>query len=203
MNQPALKSAAMPERMCIVTRKVDETQNLLRFVKGPDGVIVPDLRCRLPGRGVWVGLDRELVQTAVEKNLFARGVKSSCSAPDNLAEMVDNMLASSCMNYLSFAKKAGELVTGHDKVVNLVKKGKVAVLIAALDGAEDGKRKLQNLFLRHFEDGKIINLFDCSQLSLALGSANVIHAAITHGTLAEKFDMAAEKLLKYRGETTG
>ena len=37
-----------------------------------DGEVIPDLRQELPGRGVWVGNNRGLVQEAVKRNLFAR-----------------------------------------------------------------------------------------------------------------------------------
>jgi uncharacterized protein len=40
--------------MCIVTRSRGEPDDLVRFVCGPDGTVVPDIRCELPGRGVWV-----------------------------------------------------------------------------------------------------------------------------------------------------
>ena len=40
-----------PERTCIVTREVGPPDAMIRFVVGPDGVVVPDLRHRLPGRG--------------------------------------------------------------------------------------------------------------------------------------------------------
>lgn len=49
----------------------DETtgapQTMIRFVRGPDGVITPDIRGRLPGRGVWVDARAELVAQASKK----------------------------------------------------------------------------------------------------------------------------------------
>ena len=42
-----------PERSCVVTRTVKAPDDLIRFVAGPDGMLVPDLRRKLPGRGVW------------------------------------------------------------------------------------------------------------------------------------------------------
>ena len=57
--------------MCIVTRMVKDEAELIRFVRSPDGVVVPDLARKLPGRGVWVSLDRRLLDQAVARKLFA------------------------------------------------------------------------------------------------------------------------------------
>jgi predicted RNA-binding protein YlxR (DUF448 family) len=49
------------ERTCIVTRRREPPEAMIRFVRGPDGVLAPDIRARLPGRGVWVGARPTLV----------------------------------------------------------------------------------------------------------------------------------------------
>jgi len=53
-----------PERICIVTRAVAPVDALIRFVVAPDGAVVPDLRRRLPGRGIWVTAKADHVETA-------------------------------------------------------------------------------------------------------------------------------------------
>ena len=45
-------------RKCIATGQVLPTAELIRFVVGPDGTVVPDLAAKLPGRGMWVSADR-------------------------------------------------------------------------------------------------------------------------------------------------
>jgi hypothetical protein len=42
------------ERKCLVTGARLEPDQLIRFVKGPDGRVVPDVAAKLPGRGAWV-----------------------------------------------------------------------------------------------------------------------------------------------------
>ena len=66
----------LAERTCIVTREVMDPSELIRFVAGPDGSVVPDLKRNLPGRGVWVSACRSNVEKAVEASLFARSLKS-------------------------------------------------------------------------------------------------------------------------------
>jgi len=67
--------------MCIVTREVRDEQELIRFVRGPDGEVVPDLERKLPGRGVWVGLNRARVEEAVKRRAFNRGLGESRADP--------------------------------------------------------------------------------------------------------------------------
>ncbi len=58
-------SAARRERLCVATRTVKQVEEMIRFVIGPDDVVVPDLKCRLPGRGVWVTATRDALAGAV------------------------------------------------------------------------------------------------------------------------------------------
>ncbi len=41
----------MNDRTCIVTRESGYADDMIRFVAGPDGAVVPDLKHELPGRG--------------------------------------------------------------------------------------------------------------------------------------------------------
>ena len=48
--------------------------DMIRFVVGPDGV-VPDLKRKLPGRGIWITAARTTLADAIASNVFARGFK--------------------------------------------------------------------------------------------------------------------------------
>ena len=50
------RSATM--RMCAVTREVRPIGELIRFVVAPTGEVIPDLKRKLPGRGLWVSASR-------------------------------------------------------------------------------------------------------------------------------------------------
>ena len=62
------------ERLCALTRTVKPVDELIRFVVGPDGV-VPDLKRKLPGRGLWITGEKSALKDAVTHNVFARGFK--------------------------------------------------------------------------------------------------------------------------------
>lgn len=135
-----------PERTCAVTRAHLSPAELIRFVRAPDGTIVPDLAARLPGRGVWVSLDRGVVETAARQNVFARSLKRQAIVPDGLADQVERLLCRRCLEALALANKAGLVVAGFAKVDASLEKGAVLALIHASDAAEDGRGKLDRKF---------------------------------------------------------
>src|ERR1700754_2749179 len=61
------------ERMCAVTREARPIGELIRFVVSPQGEVIPDLKRKLPGRGLWVSASRRTVAEAVRRNQFSRG----------------------------------------------------------------------------------------------------------------------------------
>ena len=84
----ATHAAASRERRDIVSGEVRDEAELIRFVAGPDGTVVPDLARKLPGRGLWVAADRASVGMAAKKGLFARAAKAKVIAPQGLADQV-------------------------------------------------------------------------------------------------------------------
>lgn len=197
------KAPRESERMCIVTRRREPPEAMIRFVRGPDGVVAPDIRARLPGRGVWVSARAELVAEAAKKRLFARGLKEAAEAPPGLLAEVDRLLEADCLQMLSLANKAGGVVAGFNKVVEALERGGVGALVEALDGSEDGRRKLRQAARRAqrgaAENTPTVALFTSSQLDLALGRTNVIHAALEAGGAAAGFLTRCRKLAGYRG----
>lgn len=180
-------------RMCALTRTQRPRAELLRFVASPDGDLVPDLKESLPGRGVWLSLSRDSVAEAVKRKIFARALKAEVALPDNLADLISRLLLKDAMSCLSLASKAGQVVAGFEKTEATVVHGRAAVLIAASDGAEDGRRKLSGKLLAADQAGRLVECFASADLDLALGRTNVIHAAINPGGLARKFIACARR----------
>ncbi|EHS52489.1 protein of unknown function DUF448, partial [Rhizobium sp. PDO1-076] len=129
-------------RMCIVTRESGSPETLLRFVAGPDGSIVPDLKRTLPGRGCWVTPSREAVEKAVAKKLFARALKKDVKADPDLGAMVDRLLASQLTGMMNLARKAGQFIIGSAKVELAVRSGEALAVFHSTDAAADGIRKI-------------------------------------------------------------
>jgi predicted RNA-binding protein YlxR (DUF448 family) len=190
-------------RQCAVSRTHKAPEDLLRFVAGPDGGIVPDLARRLPGRGVWVDATRTSVAAAVRQKAFARSLKRAVTVPDDLPGLVDRLLAKRLAEAISIANKAGLLVAGFTKVEQLIEEGRADVLIHAADAAADGVAKLDRKFKALREageaDGKIVAELASAELSLATGRTNVIHAAAAEGGASQRIVQEAVRLRRYRG----
>ena len=104
------------ERTCIVTGTKDVPEAMLRFALSPDGSVVPDIRRKLPGRGVWTRLSFDTVSRAAAKQAFSRAFRAKVEAPASLAETVDALLERDALQSLSIANKAGLVVAGAFKV---------------------------------------------------------------------------------------
>jgi uncharacterized protein len=181
-------------------------QDMIRFVLGPGEAVVPDIRRKLPGRGVWVTASAACVAEAVKKRAFARGFKKKVVAPENLATEVETLLTKDCLQALSIANKAGTVVAGFGKVEEAIAGGALAGLIHASDCGADGVRKLGQSLRRQFGEESVrrrVVLFRSDQLDLALGRANVIHAALLSGAASEAFLARCRKLATYRAAGRG
>jgi predicted RNA-binding protein YlxR (DUF448 family) len=193
----------MNDRTCIVSRERHEPDDLIRFVVGPDGVVVPDLKRNLPGRGCWITADRLHIEKAVAKKLFARAFKRQVDVSADLADAIDRLLARSALGAIGLARKAGSVALGAAKVDNAVRSGDALLVLHATDASPDGVRKItQARRATAYLGGPEIHaykLFSEADLSLALGGTNVIHAAV----LAQDAGKAAGKrvaaLDRYRG----
>jgi predicted RNA-binding protein YlxR (DUF448 family) len=189
---------AARERRDVVTGQVMAEGKLLRFVAGPDGVVVPDVARKLPGRGIWVAADRASVETAAKKNLFSRSAKAKLSAPAELADLVEKLLTKRVLDGLGLARRAGDLTSGFEKVMAAVRSGKAAWLIEASDGAADGRQKILNLARHMTPTPRVVGIFSSAELGLALGGENVIHTAFLGGRSAGSWAQDVERLAGFR-----
>jgi uncharacterized protein len=187
-------------RRCAVTRKSRPKDELLRFVLAPDGTVVPDLKERLPGRGVWLMAAQDCVAEAEKRNVFARSLHENVKVPEGFAGIVDRLLADAALGALALANKAGEVVFGAAKVEEAIAKGKVFALVHAREAAEDGCRKLDGKFRGMAGETALeaVKAFGSDELGLASGRTNVIHAALIQGGAALRFHAAASRLERYR-----
>ncbi len=193
-------------RMCAVTRKVRPVDELIRFVLDGDGRVVPDVKRKLPGRGLWVSASRKVVATALKRSVFAKGFRKPVKDPETLVAETEGLLVRSAVEALAIAAKAGQVVSGFAKVEASLRGGEAAVLIHARDGAADGIRKLDALAAAASGGGSegigakmpIINVLSSTELDLALGRSNVIHAAVLAGPAGKTFLSRIERLVRFR-----
>ena len=195
---PATLAQLSRERRDIVSGDVMPEERLIRFVADPAGTVVPDLACKLPGRGVWVAADRASVDTAARKGLFSRSAKTRLVAAPDLADQVDRLLGARVLSGLGLAKRAGQLISGFEKVVAALGAGKAAWLVEASDGAPDGRRKILSAARKSPRAPQLIGTWSASELGLALGGENVIHTAFLAGRGADRWTFDVLRLSGFR-----
>jgi predicted RNA-binding protein YlxR (DUF448 family) len=195
-------AASGPERFCIVARQTKPVDEMLRFVVGPDGDVIPDLKRNLPGRGLWVTATREAVDEAVKRKAFARGFKREVRLPAGFAASTEALLERSALDALSIVGKAGQAVAGFSKVEAAIAKHRIAGLIHAKDGAADGTRKIEAAAHARFGEEIVriiaVHAFTSAQLDLALGRSNVVHAALLAGAATDTFIARLSRLERFR-----
>ncbi|KAB2885989.1 MAG: RNA-binding protein [Albidovulum sp.] len=187
-----------PERRCIVTGDVQPKAGLVRFVVSPEGMVVPDLAGKLPGRGIWVTADRTAIETAAKKGLFSRAARMPVTVPEGLADLVEAGLARRVVDLVSLARKAGLAVAGFEKVKGWLADGKAKVLLQASDGSDRGKGKLWTP-----QGGRWFGCLTSSELGLAFGRDSVIHGALGAGGLSQRVVEEAAKLSGLRAAIGG
>lgn len=180
-----LKGRIMPERRCILTMTSKPTDEMIRLVVDPDGKLVADVAAKLPGRGVWVSADGALLREAIGNGRLCKAASRSLkmavpksAAGSDLVDQMIRLLTKRCLDRMGLEQRSGNLVTGFDKINAAIAKngaGTPGLIVAARDGAEDGRRKIRSVVGM---DIPVVDLFDREQLSNALGRDNVVHVLL-------------------------
>ena len=192
--------AREPQRLCIVTRTVRPVAELIRFVIGPDGDVVPDVKSKLPGRGVWVAASRQTVEAAVKRHAFARGFKRDARVAADLVPQTETLLLRAALDALAMAGKAGLVAVGFAKVAAAPERDEVVALLHAAEGSPDGIRKLEAVSRRRMPEKapRAVEFLKAEQLDLALGRPNVVHAALLAGPASDTCLSRLRRLGRFR-----
>ncbi len=171
----------------------------MRFVVGPDGSLVPDLDEKLPGRGLWLSGERDMVNTACAKGLFHRAAGREVKIPADFAGLVDGLMVRRCLDLIGLARRAGEVVAGFEKVQTRLRGRKVNnggdVLLQARDSADGGRDKIKALA----PGIRFVDVFKARELGRAIGRDQAVHVVMAEGRLAESLVREANRLMAFRG----
>jgi uncharacterized protein len=201
------------ERRCIITSDRGPKSGLIRLAVGPDGNVAPDVRARAPGRGAWIGVDREALGAAMAKGKLKgalnRAFKSSdVVVPDDLPAQVEAALSRNAVDRLGLEARAGTLLTGSEKIEQAARSGKVALLLHASDASTDGNRKLDQAWrVGSGEEGsgrvgQTLSI-DRELLSKAVGRENAVHIALIDKAAAARVSDALDRWHNFIGRETG
>lgn len=200
---------ARPQRRCILSGAKAPRDMLVRLAISPEGIVLPDPRAKAPGRGAWISAGKvELAEAIASKRLrgaLAHAFKGAAlQVPADLAELIDEALRRALLERLGLELKAGHIVLGSSRIAEQARKGRVALLLHALDSSEDGRSKLDQAWRvgrdkrASGEKGMVLPL-DRTALSVALGRENVVHLAMADVDAAGRVLNELTRLLHYLG----
>jgi hypothetical protein len=183
-----------PWRRCLVEGVTRPVETMVRFVVSPDGVMVPDVAGRLPGRGFWLSARRDTVKTACAKKLFAKAARSPVTVAADLDAEIERLLVRRCLDLIGMARRAGQAVVGFEKVKSHLRTAGAGVVLAATEGAANGREKIEALA----PGVPVIDLFSGDELGAALGREHAVHAVVAPGPIADKLLREAARLAGFR-----
>ncbi len=187
------------ERMCAATRTVRPVPELIRFVVGPEGEAVPDVKAKLPGRGIWITATRDALGEAIKRKAFTRSFKREVRLPADFVASTERLLEQGVLDALAVAGKAGLVAAGFVKAEKAVEGEDVVALLHAAEASPEGTRKLHAVWRRQRGGPPVtVGFLTSAQLDLALNRPNVIHAALLAGPVTETFLARCRRLERFR-----
>jgi predicted RNA-binding protein YlxR (DUF448 family) len=187
-----------PLRRCIVTRARQDKARMIRFVVGPDHVLVADLAGRLPGRGLWLSARGDVLEIARGRGAFAKAAKAPVVVPPDLAAMVQAGLARRIGELLGLARRAGQAVAGFEKARAWLLGGRAALVLEASDGSAPERAR----FLGDRRAVPVVAVLSAAALGSVFGRDHVVHVAVAPGRLADAIRSEAERLAGVAGSGT-
>lgn len=179
---PETETEKGPSRRCAVTRQQGSPHEMVRFVVSPSSVIVPDLDGKLPGRGIWLSAQRDVIEQARTRGAFARAARCQVQVPEDLLTQVEAGLHRRMVQALGLARRAGQSVSGFMKVRELITRRKAAVIIHASDGSREELERL----LSGARTLPVIEALSVQDLVKVFGRERVVNVALVPGALASR-----------------
>lgn len=175
-------------RRCILSGEKADPSALIRLAISPDGLVLPDILGKAPGRGAWLGVTRDELTEAMAKGrlrgALARAFKGApLTVPDDLPDLIEAGLTRALLDRLGLEARSGFLLTGSEKIAAALRSGEAQLLLHASDSSEDGRGKLAQAWrVGQEREGSgetgIILPVDRHALSMALGRQNAVHIAL-------------------------
>ncbi len=164
---------------------------MIRFVVGPDRMVVPDIAAKLPGRGIWLSARGDVIETARQRGAFAKAARGSVLVPPDLSAVIRAALTRRISETLGLARRAGQAVAGFVKAREWLVAGRAGLIIQARDGSGDERARFLG---GRGENLPVVDPLDSAQLGAIFGREQCVHVAVAPGRLAGLLRVEAERL---------
>lgn len=177
-----------------MTRTTHAPDGLIRFVLSPERVVVPDLACRLPGRGMWLSADAAVLEAARARGAFAKAARGPVTVPPDLRATIEDGLIRRIGDTLGFARRAGQAVAGFARAREWLETGRAALVVHASDGSLAERTRLMSGC-----DVPAVSPLDQAALGRIFGRDAAVHVAVAPGRLAQAIQVEAGRLMGMKG----
>lgn len=192
----------MTIRTCILTRKTYEKNCLIRFVISPDLQIVPDLKQKLPGKGLYITPNKQLLEKAITTSILIKAFKAKfkkeVNLDKNMAQIVENLLIKRAISSIALGRKSGVIINGALSCEKAIREGLVKLILHTKGASQNGITKLDQAIYSTGLSISQLSLFNPQDLNGAFGELNVQHIAILDSPLINNIINNLEKLHLYR-----
>lgn len=190
-------------RRCAVTRARLPKEKMIRFVVGPLGPsgreIVPDIAATLPGRGIWLSADGDVIETARTRGAFNRAARGQVVVAADLLSVLQAGLVRRIGELLGLTRRAGQSVCGFQKAREWLVAGRAGMVVQASDGSvAESARFLSGQHRRV----KVVSPLPASALGAVFGRDHAVHVVVAPGKLATALRMECDRLAGLRGQAT-
>lgn len=171
---------------------------MIRFVLGPERVVVPDLAGRLPGRGMWLSARADVLERALSRGAFSRAARGQVQLPPDLRARIETGLKGRIRDQVGLARRAGQAVSGFAQVREWLQAGRVAVLVEASDGSPSERARVAGR-----RGVPMVLALSAGELGSVFGRDHAVHVAIAPGRIAEMLLQEAGRLAAVSGIASG
>ena len=183
-----------PLRRCILTRESRPKEGMIRFVLDPEGRLVPDLEGRLPGRGMWLSANADVLERAVKRGAFAKAARRTVDVPPDLRARIEDGLTRRIRDFVGFARRGGQAVCGREAVLEWLRAGRAGLLVEAADGSRAERARLAG-----GRGVPVVSPLPADALGAVFGRDHAVHVAIAPGRLADAIAAEAGRLAGFGG----
>lgn len=167
---------------------------MVRFVLSPDRVLVADLAGRLPGRGMWLSADADVLERAIKRGAFARAARGAVHPPPALRATIEDGLRARVRDLVGFARRGGQAVSGREAVREWLRTGRIGLLVEAADGSAAERSRLVGGW-----DGPVVAPLTAAVLGGVFGRDHAVHVGIARGRMAAAIAAEAGRLAGFAG----
>lgn len=178
-----------PLRRCLVNRTQGRREEMLRFAAAPDGTLVFDPGATLPGRGLWLSADGNVIELAVRRGVFPRAARAPLKIPQDLRAQVEAALTRRIADLLGLARRSGAAISGFEKAREWLQAGRGGVIVQAMDGSAEERAR--------FAGGRAlprVTVLSAAALGKIFGREHTVHVVVAPGRLAGMIEIEALRL---------